>query len=132
MTPEKLSKKSKLSWTAEHHGIVGSTPPKILLRNPGKTLGELMSENEAEEQIREAHETIHTGRNHLDDTLAANKLKKRILLDAEYLHSIKKISPEFARKIKTSVLLKDTKLKKQSLLTVLRKKFIRLKQPFKK
>lgn len=35
-----------LGVTAEDHKAIGSTPPKILIENPGKSLGGLMSDEE--------------------------------------------------------------------------------------
>jgi hypothetical protein len=43
---EKFKKYGPLSATSEDHAAIGSTPPKILLENPGKNKAELMSDSE--------------------------------------------------------------------------------------
>ncbi len=47
-----------LGVTAEDHTLKGSTPDDILIKNPGKTLGELMSDEEIHEYIAEMQKII--------------------------------------------------------------------------
>lgn len=47
-----------LAVTAADHYDIGGTPPERLLNNPGKTLGELMSEGEIAIWIKEKEELI--------------------------------------------------------------------------
>lgn len=44
--PNKAERKSPLAMTAEDHRAIGSTPPEILQKNLGKTMAELMTDEE--------------------------------------------------------------------------------------
>ena len=68
-TPEYLNaqknwkEKGYLGVTSQDHEVIGSTPDEILLQNPGKTLGELMSDEEIREYIVGTRKNISENEN---------------------------------------------------------------------
>lgn len=88
--------RSSLGVTAEDHLGVGSSPSEELKNNPGKTLGELMTKEEAsawikeqEEQIAEYSQEKYKGSSLVDNALP--ELVKDLNLSKEYLTSIEKL-----------------------------------------
>lgn len=49
---------SYLAWTAVHHRAAGSTVPKVLQENPGKTLAQTMSAAEIGDYLNSAVESV--------------------------------------------------------------------------
>ncbi len=80
--------KGWLGVTAEDHEGVQSTPDEILVQNPGKTLGELMTNEEilgyiqTTEQNIQSNEGIEKMREHNED------LKNNLRVTRGYLRSI--------------------------------------------
>ena len=51
-------RKSDLEMTLEDHVNIGSTPPEILKQNPGKTKGELLSDEELRNYLESKQQLI--------------------------------------------------------------------------
>jgi hypothetical protein len=90
-------KKPYLASTAEDHKSIGSTPPEELLKNPGKTLGELWDTEQIKEFLDKQKYDIKFGENHLKshkDTAVEELIadKKVSLKDSiDYLKRIGKL-----------------------------------------
>lgn len=75
---KKIKETGLISLTAQDHEMVGSTSPEILVKNPGQTLGELMSAEE------------------MSSHLAAQKKKCAAAYERDFLYliSIGRLPPE--------------------------------------
>lgn len=88
----KFQELGSLAVTAQDHKDIGSTPPQRLRENPDKTLGELMSEQEIAEWVKENEEAIakfsqmNSGDPFLRSALPV--LKTELELGQKYLKSI--------------------------------------------
>jgi hypothetical protein len=88
-----------LGVTAADHLGIGSTPKELLVNNPGKTLGELMTEDEIFQWIKGQQEQIAQ---YSEDQYKDNSFVKSILpkliedlrLSKEYLAGIGKLPSE--------------------------------------
>lgn len=98
-TKAEFDARSSLGVTADDHLGVGSTPSEELKNNPGKTLGELMTKEEAsawikelEGQITEFSQEKYKGSSLMDNVLP--DIIKDLNLSKEYLTSIGKLPAE--------------------------------------
>lgn len=80
--------KGYLGVTAEDHEAINSTPDEILLQNPGKTLGELMSDQDIRNYIIGTRKNIIEN-NKLPHLKKYNEdLQQNLNLTIEYLESL--------------------------------------------
>lgn len=81
-----------LSMTKDDHQKIYSTPPQRLLENPGKTLGEIMSDQEIADWIKENEKAIaEFSQMNSENSFVKNALpvlKKELDLGLKYLKSI--------------------------------------------
>lgn len=90
--------KPPLSKTLQDHLDVGGTPPNRLAENPGKSLGELMSEEEIIAHLKESKKAIKEleemglGEHRVYCQQVVNYLK-----DIEYLASLGKLPKGFEK-----------------------------------
>ncbi len=80
--------KGSLGVTAEDHEAHGGTPDYILLQNPGKTLGQLMSDTEISEFITETKKNIQDNEGVKNLEEYNTDLKKNLKTSIKYLKSI--------------------------------------------
>lgn len=89
---EKFKALGSLGVTAQDHKGIGSTPPKKLLENPGKTLGELMTDEEVIEWIKGNKEAIaqfsEADQNNSFVKSALPMLKEEVRFGTKYLKSL--------------------------------------------
>ena len=88
-------KNGSLGVTSQDHIIFGSTPDQILIDNPGKTLGELMSDSEIKDFIEGTLKNIEGNKNYENLNSFNKKLLANLILSVKYLKSIKKIPEDF-------------------------------------
>jgi len=93
---ERFNAFGPLGVTAEDHEGIGSTPPKILLDNPGKTKGELMTSEEIKDWFKESEEQIaeFSKDEYADNAFAKSALprvQQNLELSRSYLSSIGKL-----------------------------------------
>lgn len=101
---KKWDENGYLGVTAIDHELIGSTPDELLLNNKGKTLGELMSEDEIVEYISgtlsnidENEKYILTNPSNKDSIIRYNEdLKNNLDLSINYLKKIGKIDEKFS------------------------------------
>lgn len=96
---DKFNACGQLGVTDADHWKIGSTPPKILQDNPGKTMEELMSDEEIarwikgfEEQIKEFSDDKYKDNHFVQSVLPT--LIKNLKLDQEYLERVGRLSVE--------------------------------------
>jgi hypothetical protein len=86
--------KGHLGVTAKDHEIIQSTPDQILVENSGKTLGELMSDEEIREYIIETRKNI-LGNEAFPNMKEYNEeLKENLKVTLEYLSGIGRLPEE--------------------------------------
>lgn len=90
--------KGSLGVTAEDHELIGSTPDEILIQNPGKTLGELMSDDEIQEFIEGTKKNIEDNKNHPHMDAFNEDLKKNLITTIKYLKEINRLPKDFILK----------------------------------
>lgn len=83
--------KGYLGVTAEDHEGIHSTPDEILNENPGKTLGELMSDQEILEYIEGTKKNIEENEGIEKMKRFNEDLKDNLKLTIEYLRSIDRL-----------------------------------------
>lgn len=89
-----------LGVTAEDHKGIGSTPPEILEKNPGKTESELMTDEDIERWLKEKKDELKkfSAKEYLDNTFAQSylpTLKEEIKTTIDFLRSIKRLPEKF-------------------------------------
>ena len=85
---KKWDEKGHLGVTAADHEAIHSTPDEILVQNPGKTLGELMSDKEILEYIIGTQENIKSNEE-IEKMKSYNEdLKKNLEVTTIYLKAI--------------------------------------------
>lgn len=95
LAAKKFKTLGQLAVLASDHKAIGSTPPKELLKNPKKTLGQLMTDEQIAEWIKRNEETIvqlseaDQNSSFIKSVLPA--LKKELELGKKYLESIGKL-----------------------------------------
>lgn len=92
----------QLGVTADDHWNIGGSPPIILNRNPGKTLGELMSDQEILAKLDQLTEYERSAKKRLAanprDDLAKDDLKyveKELPTTIKYLDSIGRLPDKY-------------------------------------
>lgn len=80
--------KGWLGVTAEDHEGIQSTPDEILIQNPDKTLGELMSDQEILEYIQTTEQNIKSNEGVEKMRELNEDLKNNLMVTKNYLHSI--------------------------------------------
>lgn len=95
LASERFSTIGSLGISPEDHKAIGSTPPQRLLDNPGKTLGELMSDDEINKWIEETEKAIEEFSG-LEETNSFVKsalpaLREELELGKKYLKSINRL-----------------------------------------
>lgn len=88
-------KNGSLGVTVEDHILIGSTPEDILVKNPGKTLGELMSDLEINEFIRGTLKNIEENKKYSHLKNFNMDLIENLILSVEYLKSIRRLPKDF-------------------------------------
>lgn len=96
---EKFKAHGPLGVTADDHLTIGSTPPKKLEENPDRTLGELMTEEEIVDWIKELEKQIaeFSQEKYKNNSFVKSSLPKLIEdlnLGKKYLTSIGKLPAE--------------------------------------
>lgn len=89
------SEKGHLGVTSKDHEAIFSTPDDILVQNPGKTLGELMSDTEIQEYILETRKNILENEGLQNMKNYNEDLKKNLEVSIKYLKSIGRLSQDF-------------------------------------
>ena len=94
-------KKANLERTLEDHIALGSTPPKLLRDNPGKTHAELLSDDELQKwmvdevaMIAEVHHGATAGDEQEKKALALG-LRAYLIPNLAYLREIGRLPKEF-------------------------------------
>lgn len=90
---KKWNEKGFLGVTAKDHEAIYSTPDEILLQNPGKTLAELMSDEEIRDYVLETRRVISENENVVHSNPESWKkynedLKMNLEVTIRYLQSI--------------------------------------------
>jgi hypothetical protein len=96
---DKFNTLGPLGVTAADHLGIGSTPKELLINNPGKTLGELMTDDEISQWINGQQEQIaqYSLDQYKDNSFVKSILPKLIedlRLSKEYLKSIDRLPSE--------------------------------------
>ena len=89
-----------LGVTAEDHKGIGSTPPEILEKNPGKTESDLMTDEDLAQWLKEKEEELkkYSGKEYLDNAFAQSylpTLKEEIKTTINFLRSINRLPEKF-------------------------------------
>ncbi len=97
---EKQKLTGYLSLTKEDHNAIGSTPPNILMKNPGKTMAELMGDQEIRDYLKKQKDFLDELNKQLrnNDTSAIswiNETQHSLDLARKYLSSIERLPEEF-------------------------------------
>lgn len=87
-----------LGVTAEDYELIGGTPDDILIQNPGKTLGILMSDDEIQEFIEGTQRNIEENKNYPHMNEFNEDLKKNLITTIKYLKKINRLSEDFILK----------------------------------
>ena len=87
--------KGYLGVTAQDHKAIHSTPDNILIENPSKTLGELMSDTEIIEYIQGTQRNIEENSKYPHMTDFNEDLKKNLETTISYLKTIQRIPEDF-------------------------------------
>lgn len=86
-----FDEKSFLAVTASDYETINATPDEILTQNPGKTLGELMSDQEILEYIQTTEQNIKSNEG-IEKMKDYNEdLKNNLMVTKDYLHSIDRL-----------------------------------------
>ncbi len=80
--------KGYLGVTAKDHEAIQSTPDEVLLQNPGKTLGEIMNDQEIREYIVGTRKNISENKEYSHLKRYNEDLKQNLEVTIEYLKSI--------------------------------------------
>lgn len=93
--------KAGLEMTAIDHDYVGSTPPHVLVANPGKTLAETMDDDAIQEFVskeiniaRRVHADVMNGERNKEDVLKTVR-DSFLLPNINYLRRIGRLPEEF-------------------------------------
>ncbi len=87
--------KGSLGVTAADHEALGGTPDDILLEHPGKTLGEVMTNEEIETYIFQTRKNISENEGILKMSEFNDDLKRDLETSIQYLKDIGRLSEDF-------------------------------------
>ncbi len=88
-----FNEKGPLGVTLEDHRGIRSTPPELLVNNPGKTKAELFSEAEIKEYLSGEINFIQNNKENFKEI--CEDFNERLKITVKYLESINKLPLEF-------------------------------------